>query len=1301
MDRNLPLIGGRLQLEGAAAFKREAAAIEKQMHSLTTSLSRGFGSTAYFRGNIGPAAVYTRLPLTLGSAAAAAAVLGAAMTTLGAQFEKTTRAAQVFGQTTEAEMLKIADSAIDLSRDFTESANDITKGAVALGKAGADFDDLEAGVLKAATAISVATQGEISATQAGDLLTQSITALGLEWSDATAIADLFVGVMQNTTASGADLQIQLKQMLPIAGLLGYTFEEVAVTLGLLNQGALRGSLAGTALKNAIIALADPTEEGLALMQKYNISLFDAEGKALPLIEVIGRLGDAFGESQQGLSDAQKFFQATDIFNTRQILAALTVIKQGTGAFSELAVKARQVSAEQVGRDLQNNLIDQLVLIKNNLSAGALVLSGQFIPSLTNLATTARMALRENTLESYKAVGKEIDDVITLNNEFTTSIFRAVGPGPVALVGSLRRVISALGGDVEGLQKLFIMGGGAISTALIGISVAIDLTREELGKLSAFKDPFNTAELEAALQLNADRLIRFVALIQSVVQFYKQSIEDPINFDGLHKSFDQLFDEYHASLGLALGMTNLSTQILEDGVVRAVNQSENGVLRILGTYRERVVSAAAEAAAIVAQAEAEFRNSILPAMSNSMGFWDLPGVLPSAARPMSGAISRPSFGGSSFPSAGGGGGAANKPDLDEITAQVRQLLTDVPGLTDDLFKFIAGLAQDVPARLMPMVDAIKASRIEVGNLLVARQGLLEIDQQLLASTRRMGTLQAQQNHLDIQQAIAVIGYDRELLGLRHQLLEIDQQMAPLHDRLILIDREMARLQQENLVLSRQRIEAEMDIVPIAQQIEQIERRISELSKEDFAARRARVDLDLQALPIRQRIVDLEIEAATLGARDFARAREQLNLQLQSLPISRAIMDLENKITDSVDRRAALYSQLKSLDLADTEDDLAAAWERMDVAAILALEERKTAQEKALKGDERAERAAERKRLEYELEKVGLEEQLKPLERRLQILADTEARQKLLNDITLLGIEEQIALLQQQLIPLDAKTLILDREQELRELLNQITRIGLEEEKAGLEAILLPLQDKLDAINREIEAEKLRNSLLLTHLEAERRMLEEQLIPLEDQRRAIERVSKEIDLLRARAVLEFEERKIQIQAMILDEQLRQSELETTRKEQEALFLGMVEGFIASLTESQAFTSGEALEVAKRGRLWDEQVADIIESKIELGRVRDAAALYGEALDQALRDRTMTITTRYVTEGSPSAPGGVSAPAIDEGTPLAVQNASSRAAQTVGGATINNINNFNVDANYSNTQSPASISMDLRAMIMASSN
>ena len=104
-----------------------------------------------------------------------------------------------------------------------------------------------------------------------DIVTDDLTALGYSASYASDFVDILAATV---TRSNTDVEMfgaAVENCGPIAGTLGVSMEDLAIAIGLMANSSVKGSKAGTALKNLMTNMAAPTEEMTACIQKYGLA----------------------------------------------------------------------------------------------------------------------------------------------------------------------------------------------------------------------------------------------------------------------------------------------------------------------------------------------------------------------------------------------------------------------------------------------------------------------------------------------------------------------------------------------------------------------------------------------------------------------------------------------------------------------------------------------------------------------------------------------------------------------------------------------------------------------------------------------------------------------------------------------------------------------------------------------------------------------------------------------------------------------------------------------------------------------
>ena len=530
----------------------------------------------------------------------------------------------------------------------------------------------------------------------------------------------------------------------------------------------------------------------------------------------------------------------------------------------------------------------------------------------------------------------------------------------------------------------------------------------------------------------------------------------------------------------------------------------------------------------------------------------------------------SDGGLWFPS--GGGGADAEESIRDITNRIWALIGDLPAVTKDLAGYLAGIVKDFPERLAPMVGILRQSRDSLAQMVIAKYDLLVTTRAIEESEQRIADYESKIARLDLQSKIVTLGYERQLLDIRQQISSIDKQMWPLKDRLAAIDREMTALQRANLDIAKERAQIELAILPQRQRIAEIEKLIKDNGKENYQLAYKQIELQLAMLPIKNQLYEVERKISQIENK-----RLSITTRINELLSEQSISDLE-------------------FNLKGVERDLEKAWDSMDVKNILKLEEQAEA----------------------------LKKQIDPAKEQLDIIRKTQEDTERQNEIRKLGIEYQKVALEELLDPMQYQLDILKQQEELYKLTQDLIKTRYEIEKAAIEQSIKAQTDKLFALEQSEKAEKARHETTIIDLQIEKIAIEAQLVPLELQRQALERVQEQVRLNMQEATYAFEVQKLQYEQLKAEEELRRMDLEETRKKQRKVFDDLVLAFVDAMVQSGAFTLDEAIEVASRIRMWDDQVAKLVEVELEFKAIAKEAWNVKSAIDAIPKDVTITITT-----------------------------------------------------------------------------
>lgn len=246
--------------------------------------------------------------------------IGTAAVAVTAKFDQGMSQVQAISGATGDELESLRNKAKEMGAQTKFSANESAEAFNYMAMAGWKTEDMLGGIegvmnLAAASGESLGT--------VSDIVTDAMTAFGMSASETskvlkdgmevevpntTRFVDALAAASNSSNTNVAMLGESFKYVAPIAGSLGYSVEDTAIALGLMANNGIKASSAGTALRNILTNMANPTESMAAAMDTLGVSLEDSEGNVKPLMDVMKDLRKGFGGGQV---DAEEFSKAME------------------------------------------------------------------------------------------------------------------------------------------------------------------------------------------------------------------------------------------------------------------------------------------------------------------------------------------------------------------------------------------------------------------------------------------------------------------------------------------------------------------------------------------------------------------------------------------------------------------------------------------------------------------------------------------------------------------------------------------------------------------------------------------------------------------------------------------------------------------------------------------------------------------------------------------------------------------------------------------------------------------------------
>lgn len=480
-----------------------------------------------------------KVTMAIGTMGAASftAFSAAAANTAG-QFNKAMKDVQAKSQATDTQILALSKNMRQLAKETKFTATQTAEAGSFLAMAGLSIKEINEAV---APTLAIAAATNTTVQQSADIMTNIMRGMNMTTSELAHASD----VLSMTTASSNTNLIELGEAFkyagPLANEMGMSVEETAAMLGQMANAGLKGSIAGTAIRQSFVSLAN---KGAVMSQeianangqmtkqertlkRLGVSTVDAEGNIRNLIDIMKELRSAGASSTD----------IVQIFGARASTALVPLLRDGAlEATTQLAdrLKDAQGSAERMAAIQMDNLVGDTLLFKSQLE------EIQMIFAEGGLQDFAR-----NTMQGITEAMRNAEPFMRKVGENFKAIAIAITAFFIPAIAAATPAIAALGLAVL-KNPLFLMGT-AFAVVAFTIVSNIERIKFEFGKMAdyfkivgenihgnfstAFGNLFNVTFPMLALAVQAAFIsaeLNIRKAINAIVGFFANRINDLID-----------------------------------------------------------------------------------------------------------------------------------------------------------------------------------------------------------------------------------------------------------------------------------------------------------------------------------------------------------------------------------------------------------------------------------------------------------------------------------------------------------------------------------------------------------------------------------------------------------------------------------------------------------------------------------------------------------------------------------------------------------------------------------------------------
>jgi len=446
--------------------------MQNRVSKLTRSMRNNFDklnrSVNKFGDGIKKGAIAATAALALTSGAMANVIMA------GAEFEQTlvSAAAKFPGEIrkgTEAfKQLEDAARKTGATTEFTA-----TQSAQALNFLAMAGFNAEQSVSALPGVVNLATAASVDLATATDVATDSLGAFGLMSKDASQLGlnlarvnDVIAKTTTTANTTVESLFETIKDGAPVATSAGASLETFAALAGELANAGIKGTRAGTTLKNMFLTIAAPTTEAAKIFKRLGIQTRDANGDMLDIVDVLGSLN----KSLAGLGTAEKSGVLEGIFGKIPIAGVNVLLQSGSDRLKEYRKELENASGASatMANVMRNTLQGRLNSLTSAIEGVKLTMFSMTEGPLNDVVIRMTEWVRANEKLIASNIGGFISNLINNFSEIVTWLKR-IGTALLVFVAFTTILKTLIG--VLTLVNL-VMAANPITLIVLGVLALI-------------------------------------------------------------------------------------------------------------------------------------------------------------------------------------------------------------------------------------------------------------------------------------------------------------------------------------------------------------------------------------------------------------------------------------------------------------------------------------------------------------------------------------------------------------------------------------------------------------------------------------------------------------------------------------------------------------------------------------------------------------------------------------------------------------------------------------------------------------
>ncbi len=517
---------------------------------------------------------------------------------VGADFDSAMSQVAATMGTTADQITELRDFAQEMGASTQFSA---TQAAEALNYMALAGYDAETSMEMLPNVLNLAAAGGMELARASDMVTDTQSAFGISLSRTKQMID----EMAKAASTGNTNVEQLGDAFLTIGALSQELnggfvnladgtkanadgiQELEIALTMMANAGIKGSEAGTHMRNMLLKLADQTPEGAQAFTDLGVAVYDSAGQMRSLKDIFGDMNTAMSR----LTQQDKLQKISAIFNTRDTASAEAIMNAMAQDWDRIgeAILDANGAAEAMAHEMNENLAGDVTFLKSAWEGVQIAVSDLVSPQLrtgvqfiTDTLSNLTNALRGNGQGGIEAVW---DNAI---GKIRTKIAEFVTYDLPELPGKIWDALGNIGDKIAAEANSWKWIGEQLFSEVVG----------GMTELSAQSDQIIPTLTNLAAQItNPEHLSALKDTAVPIIRNVIDGLTSPESLDaffdtenGLPKVFKNIAANF---VNIATAFIDLSCDLIENILTYMVDPKnketiDNGVTDILTTLGEAFV-----------------------------------------------------------------------------------------------------------------------------------------------------------------------------------------------------------------------------------------------------------------------------------------------------------------------------------------------------------------------------------------------------------------------------------------------------------------------------------------------------------------------------------------------------------------------------------------------------------------------------------------------------------------------------------------------------------------------------------------